>query len=243
MRKASEHQAQRTLILDTICAIERNHLDHPIDSALASALGPLFTATRAYLTRDAPWERIEAKIDKISATIASQPPPPTSYAQAARRGQACGAPPQSLREAPHESSKESKLVRVRITDQDEAQKLQAMSTGAILANLQESIGETPAVRSVIAVKKLPGGDVLLHTDSAEAKQRLQQKTEWVTKLSPAAKVHRRTFPVIVHGIPTASLIRLDSAAQASLIKRENEKLHPGLNISRVRWLRNPELYN
>ena len=77
----------------------------------------------SYLARDAPLERVEAKLDKLGATLANQQTPPTSYAQAARRGQAYGTPPQSLREAPHETAKESKLIRVRIADQDEAQKL------------------------------------------------------------------------------------------------------------------------
>jgi hypothetical protein len=176
MRNAAEHHAQRTLILDSICAIERNHLDHPTDTALASALAPVFAATRAYLTRDAPWERIEAKIDKIGATIASQPPQPISYAQAARRGHAGAAPPQSPREAPHETPKESKLVRVRFGDQNDAQKLCAVPTETILANLKENARETPAISSVIAIKKLPEGDILFYTDNTEAKQSLQQNT-------------------------------------------------------------------
>jgi hypothetical protein len=176
MRNAAEHYAQRTLILDSIYAIERNHFDHPTDTALASALASVFAATRAYLTRDAPWERIEAKIDKIGATIVSQPPQPISYAQAARRGHAGTAPPQNLRKASHETSKESKLVRVRFGDQNNAQKLCAVLTETILANLKENARETPAISSVIVIKKLFEGDIFLYTNNAEAKQSLQQNT-------------------------------------------------------------------
>jgi hypothetical protein len=233
MRGTLPNPPSANSLLERARAIERGLLLSPEGSILAATLNPFLAALYGYLERDAPLERVEAKIDKLSATLGNQQPPPTSYAQAARRGQAGGAQSQSLCKAPHETAKESKLVRVRIADQGEAQKLQAISTGAILANLQESIGEIPAVRSIVAIKKLPGGDILLHTDNAEAKQHLQQKIEWVTKISPAAKVHRRTFPVIVHGIPTASLMRLDGDAQVRPIKKENEKLHAGLSISRV----------
>ena len=94
-------------------------------------------------------------------------------------------PPQT---PPTESAKQSKAIRVRLTDSSEALQVQEEPTEAILEALQRDARESHAVRCIVAAKKLPGGDVILHTSSVEAKQCLQKDSTWVKKLGSSAEV-------------------------------------------------------
>jgi hypothetical protein len=98
------------------------------------------------------------------------------------------------------------------------------------------------IRCIVAAKKLPRGDVLLHTSSTEAKQCLQRDPMWVKKLGNSAQIKQQSFPILAHGVPTAYLARLSDEERARLLQKENERLHPGLKIVRTSWLKNP-IYN
>jgi hypothetical protein len=88
MRSTSPNSPSANRLLDRARAIERALFLSPEGSIPAATLRPFLAALCGYLERDAPLERVEAKIDKLSATLGNQQPPPISYAQAARRGQA-----------------------------------------------------------------------------------------------------------------------------------------------------------
>jgi hypothetical protein len=227
-------------IIQQVSAIERLITTNKEDAVPSATLRPFLAALRAYLSHDTPLERVEAKLDKLNATLAKSPPKLTTYAEVARRNNVRGPHASPPRNAPAESPKEAKLIRIRFSSKEDAQKLHGQPSETILGKLKEQINETPAVKGIVAAKKLPGGDLLLHTDSTETRHALQHNTNWVAKLGPTAIVHQSTFPVLVHSIPTASLVRLDSEAQAKRFETDNQRLHPGLSIIRTRWLRNPE---
>ena len=111
--------------------------------------------------------------------------------------------------------------------------MQQEPTEAILEALQRDMSESHAVRCIIAAKKLPGGDVLLHTSSTEAKKCLQRDPTWVKKLGTSAHVKQQSFPVLAHGVPTAYLARLSDEERARLLQKENERLYLGLRIVRT----------
>ena len=156
---------------------------------------------------------MEAKLDQLSATLTQRP----TYAQAARGDisptNRTIPPPQ----APTESAKQSKALRVRLADSSEALQIQQEPVETIIEALQQDIGETHAARSIIAAKKLPGGDILLHTSSVEAKQSLQRDPTWVKKLGTSAQLKQQSFPVLAHGVPTAHLMRLSGEERAKLL--------------------------
>ena len=52
---------------------------------------------------------------------------------------------------------------------EDAQRAKGLPTEALLEKLHACAGETPAINGIIAAKKLPSGNILLHTDSLEAK--------------------------------------------------------------------------
>jgi len=182
-------------IIQQLSAIERLAAEAAEEPVPAAALRPFLATLRVYLTQGEPLKRIEAKLDKLSATLAKGSPQPTTYAQAARRGIASESHASHASHASHsrdaliKSPKEAKLVRIRFSNKEDAQKLQTLPIEAILSGLQEQAGETPAIKGIIAVKKLPGGDLLLHTDSATTRDKLQEVTSWTAKLGPTAKIH------------------------------------------------------
>jgi len=192
---------------------------------------------RKHLAQDAPIKRVEAKLDKLSATLTNQPARAT-YAQVARTPTHTPHTSGSPREGPGAG----RSIRVKFTEQAEAQAVKALPASSIIAALQNRADVAPAVRSVIAAKQLPRGDIILHTDSNEATRSLQSNTKWTSSLGTSAKVHKQAFPVLVHGVSTAPLLRCTGEEQSRLIERENSRLHPGLKIQRVAWLRNPEHY-
>jgi hypothetical protein len=209
---------------------------------LRAQLAPLFTATRQLLAvaSTEPTE-INAKLGKIESLISDlnnkvQPRSPATYAQAARKGIAGASTAFGLPSStPVESARESKQLLVKVNPED-AESLQNISPEQIVKRLQDG-GEPPATRNIIAAKKLPSGDVILYLDEVTVKTHLQSDTKWTARLSPSAKVHTKTFPVLLHGISTAGRARDDPASLARAIEADNAKRHPFLKIKKTTWLK------
>jgi hypothetical protein len=211
------------------------------DSPLRALLASLFAVTRQLTTAVASDPHvISAKLGKIESLISDlnnkiQPRSQATYAQAARAGIACVSPAFApLCAAPVETTNVSKQLLIKIAPNDSAI-LKDLSPEQIVKRLQED-GETPAAQSIIAAKKLPSGDVILHLNNVLDKAKLQANTEWTSKLGPSAKIHTNTFPVLIHSVSTAGSLREDPSPLAHTIVTENLKRHPGLKILKTAWL-------
>jgi len=123
---------------------------------------------------------------------------------------------------------------------DDAATLQAVSPEQIIRRLQDDVGDSPKARGIIAAKKLHSGDIILHLERTEDKARLQASTEWTSRLCPSAKIHTKSFAVLLHGVSTAGGARSDLEHLSRSIEADNTKLHPGLKIKKASWLRKPD---
>ena len=69
-----------------------------------------------------------------------------------------------------------------------------------------------------------------------ARESLEEEQACATAAFQSAQLQIKTFPVRVHGVRLTAL-GADEGAAISRIIRENERIHPGLRIRSVRWVR------
>ena len=62
-----------------------------------------------------------------------------------------------------------------------------------------------AIDDIIAVKRLPSGDILLITLTKESRLELERNHEWLRAITNSAKVKRNTFLVLVHAVRIAGV--------------------------------------
>lgn len=123
-------------------------------------------------------------------------------------------------------------LTVRVADKAEAKALSQKTPAQILKELEL---KEPSLRQQLAsARHLPSGDILLRTNDTMVKERLEKDQTWAGSLAGTAKVLRKSYAVLVHGVRTT----LDTSKQELAVKqleRDNGRLHPGLEILRVAW--------
>jgi hypothetical protein len=209
-----------------------------------SVLAPLFDAVCTRLARvnhattpiHERLDTIETLIKKIDQKTSLKPSPASaSYASVAaggRRAQTLLAP----HETPKESARISKEILVKVLSPEEANTNKKLSAEDLIAKIKQGADTTPALRKVIAVKKLASGDIILHTENTADKLALEQETNWVSRIAPSAHIHHKTYAVLIHGVKTASFGRDAGEKPARELERENAHLHPGIRIVRTNWI-------
>jgi hypothetical protein len=125
---------------------------------------------------------------------------------------------------------------VRIASKEEAEALKEQSREEIASRIQRVASEAHESHKVVAVQKLKSGDLAIHVDSPTAKKDLEAETSWVTSITPGAAVHKRTWPVLVHGVRVANYPMAAWEEHAKRMQIENVRTHPGLEIVGMRWL-------
>lgn len=90
---------------------------------------------------------------------------------------------------------------------------------------------------ILAARKLPSGDIQLHTTSSAARERLVKNDAWITVLAKEARITRRTYPVMVHAVGLDQIDVQDQAKSISKIISQNSGYHQGLRIERIAWSR------
>jgi hypothetical protein len=89
---------------------------------------------------------------------------------------------------------------------------------------------------VLAVRQLKSGDLAVHMDSAAGKREMEEKKEWAKAIASSAETRKKTWPVMVHGVKITDYPLNECEKQAKRIAKENTKLHPNLQIRKLRWL-------
>jgi hypothetical protein len=132
-----------------------------------------------------------------------------TYAQVASRGIAGTHQGRSghLGQAPAASPREEKRIIVRIPDDTQTKTIGEQNREEIMARFRGGASEAQGTSEVVAVRKLKSGDLAIHVNSPRAKKEMEEATEWVKGIAPAAVVQRRTWPVLVHGVRVADYPR------------------------------------
>src|SRR5271156_5865999 len=94
-----------------------------------------------------------------------------------------------------------------------------------MAKITQGDDAPPTLRRVHAVHKLASGDIILHAANEADKAALERNPNWTNRVAPSARVHQRTYAVLVHGVPTAFLGRDAGDKPARELERQNARLH------------------
>jgi hypothetical protein len=86
---------------------------------------------------------------------------------------------------------------------------------------------------VVAVRKLPSGDSLITLDTEETREIWLKDTKWLAIYGRNARVKRREFVVLAHGIKVNQV--QDQAKAKQEIYNQNPKLRGIVEILRVTW--------
>jgi hypothetical protein len=181
--------------------------------------------------------RMEAAIEKIEKESHKKTSPVT-YAQAARGGD-LGQTQGILRgvtEPPKASPRDGKRLVIKIQDKDAADEVKNMTTETLMEKIRGDAGAAQARKTVVAIQRLKSGDIAIYTEGVRERAQLENDEEWVKDINPKARVVKRTWPVIVHGMRVADFQQDAGEAGARRIEEENAKRMPGLKIASTRWL-------
>jgi len=96
-------------------------------------------------------------------------------------------------------------VKIKLRDSHSIQILRRLSEKDIKERITRALNQNEntiaLANHVTAAKQLKSGDIIVHTSSAEAAEKLKGRKEWVATLGSKAEVMIQTYGVLVHGAP------------------------------------------
>jgi hypothetical protein len=128
---------------------------------------------------------------------------------------------------------------VKIPQPEEANNIKKHTNEVLLAKISQREDASPTLRRVLAVNKLANKDIILHTANESDKAALEQNTNWTTRIASSAKVHLKTYAVLVHGVKTASFGRDAGDKPMRELEKQNAHLHANMKIIRTSWITRP----
>ena len=194
--------------------------------------------------------KIESRLSMIEKHNANQPSKAETYASVARAAVTAAKKTTdtsaNLKVATTlAEERKKKEVLVRVMDGAEKLGIRGASDKDILERVQKAGGDH--AKKAAAVRWLPSGDVLISMATKEAKEGLEKEMEWTKCLGSSAKVIRRGYGVLAHGIKVDNY---DTIKQAEIIEKvlsQNKSLHENLQIIKIAWpinaIRNKKLYS
>ena len=132
-------------------------------------------------------------------------------------------------------------VIVRLYDSGKKQEIQKTITQDIIKDINASLTATETTSTAIrAVKKLPSGDLAIHTINEEEATKLRHNSGWVRILGKQAKQVIQTYAVMIPGIETEkwnlnTQESRDSAMRAIKAQNENIEELQGMEILWIGW--------
>ena len=167
--------------------------------------------------------KIFKELENINKRLDKQEAKP-SYAQAAQKAIPSQIPlaPRTLREV---------LVHPGNQTPDMANRTHVQLFQALQDRLP-----SPFNKQVRAVRKLPSGDILISTESQEAKSFLEKDSTWITTIfTKEAIVQPKRFPILVHGVRTSDIQPEDLSKTCQAIQSSNPSLSKQITILRAYW--------
>ena len=182
-------------------------------------------------------DRIEKTLSRLNAptlTEAQHEAPAKSYATVVQQPKSTLAhhhlTPKRRTNAGNPAPEPRKII-VRISDEQEKQRVNELSTKEIV----QKVNEGRVDNQVIAARKLPSGEIALYTEDKEARTGLKENTTWAKALSSEAQVKTRTYEVLLK-----SWVVEETGGEERLAKEleeENKRAIPSLRIVHLRWLK------
>jgi hypothetical protein len=194
---------------DTLTSLQHDPTAHPTTNAILREVQAVHEAVKGLAT---PPASLPTSPRPTWAQIATSLPP---------------TPPKS----PVPSIQGPELT-IRISDAEERKNVQSLPNEAIIQRIQQ---ERSDGKEVVAVRKLPSGDLRLFLTNERTKATLLQDRSWTACFGKTCSIAENIYKVLVHSI------RIDSvdprrAEDVAKLQEENQTLHDGLKITRLSWL-------
>ncbi|KMU89939.1 hypothetical protein CIHG_07622 [Coccidioides immitis H538.4] len=166
----------------------------------------------------------------------------TTWAQVAVKGPMPPPPVPSsthtIKTQPIVTAYKDRAITVRLKDHGIAQRFRALSAVKIRQQVETSIRNHTATKSVavVAAHQLKSGDIQVFISSTAGAAKLKENRQWVSSLGEHAEVIVPTYGVIAHGISTSTINVKDQKATIQQILADNYTVIPKADISFVGWL-------
>lgn len=194
---------------ETLTALQQEPTPHPTTNAILREVQAVHEAVKGLATLPAsPPTSPRQTWAQIATALA--PTPPRS--------------PTPLTQGPE--------LTIRIPDPEERKNVQSLPKEEIIKKVQQ---ERPDGKEVVAVRKLPSGDVRLFLAGERTKTALLQDKSWTTYLRKSCSIAENVYKVLVHSVRVDS-IDPKRAEDVAKLQEENQALHNGLRITRLSWL-------
>ena len=167
------------------------------------------------------------KVDQTNKVQESQKPSYASVTAANRRGVNA---PEVVAQQPPLKRKE---LKVTIREAEQANVCQGIPNDRLMKQLKRN-NQVEAVKDLIAVRRLPSGDLAFHTATEEGRKQLEADPSWIKGITSSAEVTRQTFAVFVHGVKVSNINTEDQKQALRLLTEQNMPIHPGIEIIRTK---------
>jgi hypothetical protein len=136
----------------------------------------------------------------------------------------------------NQSADNRKRRELIVTVRDKAQQ-EAIARRAPEATLEVLRSTEPrhATDKIVTARRLPSGDLQLITADETSRKELETTHEWLRTIAESAEVKKARYTVWVHGVRVKGVPTSNQKQAIETIRKANEKLHPGLQITRVGW--------
>lgn len=178
-------------------------------------------------------ETVQKLAEKVSKTSYEAPKPAIgSYAAAASRGASAQQTrlQQSLNQVnapiqkPVPARHKREVILVRGTETQ-------IEKNRTYKELLEQINKLGTAGIAVAIRKLPSGDMVLTMEDEQARTSRLADTTWLEVFGPGARIKKREFAVMAHGIKVS---QVQNQAQAIAdIYQQNPRLQGAIEIVRV----------
>ncbi len=174
------------------------------------------------------------EVQAVHQAIKSLPTPPASPRQTWAQTVASTPTPSQLPSPPRSNSpSETSEITIRIADAGDRKAVAELPNEVIVQKIHQA---HPGAKAVVAARKLPSGDVRVFLADERAKAALLQDQAWTKCLGQSGSATEQLYQVQVHSVRIDSLDPTKSTDITNL-QEQNQTLHPGLKISRAKWMR------
>ena len=178
--------------------------------------------------------RILANTEEIKGKLLAQSQSaPKTWSQVARSQPAKDTVAQINRQQNAERRKDRELI-VTIQKEEQRQIVNRKSTQQVLESIQAREPKTVTAEAV-AVRKLTSGDYQVTLTNGTVRKTLEQSIGWLQGIAESAQIKRATYTVRAHGVRIEALDVSNQEKSIETLRNANQKLHPGLHITRIAW--------
>jgi hypothetical protein len=151
------------------------------------------------------------------------------YSWAAVAAAANGWSPANAQEI-SKTSRKAKEITITFGDDKDREHVSKL----IAKQIQDKLNGTGSP-DVVAIRQLSSKDIAVHLSTVAAAKAKTEDDGWARVLGPSARVVKKTYSVIVHGIRKDVYKQEDQKDYIERLQLHNTNLHPDLKIVRFSW--------